>query len=193
MACKPRSFRRSSSGYAGCKTWTGYLQSTVEGLDDDGWVDGIGCRLWTENDRPLWATNLSWGYRCPSGVQAVTHCANHCHQNGWQVHSHEHPRSPGSVFGPFKRVFIGGAFQLINHRDYSDTAKPLVYRDDLPGGTRDYAGSSIRVYPKATIRGFARPHLDVVRGVFEGLFVDVNQDTWTPEEAVDFLNRFIVW
>ena len=114
MACKPRSFRRSSSGYAGCKTWTGYLQSTVEGLDDDGWVDGIGCRLWTENDRPLWATNLSWGYRCPSGVQAVTHCANHCHQNGWQVHSHEHPRSPGSVFGPFKRVFIGGAFQLIN-------------------------------------------------------------------------------
>ena len=24
-------------------TWTGYLQSAVEGLDDDGWVDGIGC------------------------------------------------------------------------------------------------------------------------------------------------------
>ena len=78
-------------------------------------------------------------------------------------------------------LVLSNGFSLVERfnsstRDYSDTAKPLVYRDDLPGGTRDYAGSSIRVYPKATIRGFARPHLDVVRGVFEGLFVDVNQD-----------------
>ena len=95
-------------------------------------------------------------------------------------------------------LVLSNGFSLVERfnsstRDYSDTAKPLVYRDDLPGGTRDYEGSSIRDYPKATIRGFARPHLDVVRGVFEGLFVDVNHDTWTPEEALDFLNRFIVW
>ena len=170
-------------------TWTGYLQSTVEGLDDDGWVDGIGCRLWTENDRPLWATNYlrdsssSILFKQSLIVRIiVTKMDGKCIRTSILAHL-------------VPDVILSNGFSLVDSstRDYSDTAKPLVYRDDLPGGTRDYAGSSIRVYPKANIRGFARPHLDVERGVFEGLFVDVNYDTWTPEEAVDFLNRFIKW
>lgn len=173
-------------------SWTGYLQSTVEGLDDDGWVDGIGCRLWTENDRPQWATKYLEGSEVGLGFKQtltvrilVTKMDGKCIRT--RILAHLVPYS-----------ILSNGFSLVepfnsSTRDDFFMEKPLVYRDDLPGGTRDYAGSSIRDYPKATIRGFARPHLDVVRGVFEGLFVDVNKDAWSPDEAVDFLNRFVVW
>ena len=78
---------------------------------------------------------------------------------------------------------------LLKERDNSSTTfdsdgnaiTPMAYRTDVPGGTA------------ALIVARAIPQVLVDQGIFEFDILTLDDELWSPEAAVDFLERFVVW
>jgi len=161
-------------------SWTGHLQSKLEGVDSMDQPACIGCRLWTENNRPPWAIQYLATRRRRSQYRRMTARILVTKKNGTCIRTR--------ILTDLIPDFLNDTAFSMKERDNSstiidsgdETFTPLVYRTDLPGGT-------------ALIQGRAAPQVFVEQGIFDFMVLTPDVGEWSPEEAVDFLERFVAW
>jgi hypothetical protein len=162
-------------------SWTGPFQTKLEGANPIV-VFSLHCRLWTQNDRPPWAIN---------------YLISHFHRSNYAARITARilvtKRQGTCIRTRVLTDMIADTWDetgfLLKERDNSSTTfnsdgeafTPMAYRTDVPGGTA------------ALIVASALPRVYVDQGIFEFDILTPDEELWSPEAAVDFLERFVAW
>jgi len=161
--------------------WTGHLQSKLEGVDAMDQLASIGCRLWTENNRPPWAIQYLATRLRRSQFGRMTARILVSKKIGTSIRT--------CILTDLIPDYLNDTAFSMKARDNSSTTidsggetfTPMVCRTDLPGGTA------------LLIQGKAAPQVYVDLGIFDFMVLTPDVGQWSPEEVVDFLERFMLW
>lgn len=161
-------------------SWTGPFQTKLEGADP---IDRfLGCRLWTQHDRPPWAIN---------------YLISHFHRSTYAARITARILVTKRIGTCIRTRILTDMITddwdntgfLLKERNNSSTTfdsdgnafTPMAYRTDVPGGTA------------ALIVATAIPQVLVDQGIFEFVILTPDDELWSPEAAIDFLERFVAW
>ena len=157
-------------------SWTGHFQLM------EAPIQTIGCRLWTANDRPRWATNyLISDFHRSNYAARITVRILVTKRKGTCISTR--------VLTDMITDIWGDTGFLLKERDNSsrtfdcdgEAFTPMACRTDVPGGTA------------ALIVARASPEVYVDQGIFQFDIHTPDDELWSPEAAVDFLERFVAW